>query len=87
MADPMAEQLARLLSGSDLNELREVVRRWRDTASNELSRKHYDELGARLLELKAALAEAPVQPTAEELELALTMMLKLAAQHGEGTPR
>jgi hypothetical protein len=87
MADPMAKQLAQLLAGSDLDELREVVKRWRETAPGESSRKQYDALGGRLLELKAALAEAPVQPTPEELELALTMMLKLAAEHGGGPPR
>jgi hypothetical protein len=87
MADPMAKQLAQLLAGSDLEELREVIRRWRETAPSDSSRRHYDELGGRLLELKAALAEAPVQPTPEELELALTMMLKLAAEHGRAPSR
>jgi hypothetical protein len=87
MSDPMAKQLAQLLAGSDLEELREVIRRWRETAASDSSRKHYDELGGRLLELKAALAEAPVQPTPEELELALTMMLKLAAEHGRAPSR
>jgi hypothetical protein len=78
--NPMAAQLAQLLAGSDLEELKEVIRQWRQTAATEAARKHYDELGGRLLELKAALAEAPVQPTREELELALSMMLKLAAE-------
>jgi hypothetical protein len=87
MADPMAKQLAQLLAGSDLDELREVIQRWRETAPSDSSRRHYDELGGRLLELKAALAEAPVQPTPEELELALTMMLKLAAEHGRAPSR
>lgn len=82
----MAQQLAQLLAGSDLDELREVVRRWRETASSEGAKRRYDELGGRLLELKAALTEAPVRPTQEELELALTMMLKLAAEHGSGEP-
>jgi hypothetical protein len=80
MSDPMARQLAQLLTGSDLHELEEVVRRWRETAPTDSSKKQYDALGKQLLELKAALAEAPTQPTTEELELALTMMLKLAAQ-------
>jgi hypothetical protein len=84
MADVMAKQLAQLLTGSDLDELREVIRRWRETAPTESARKRYDELGGRLVELKAALAEAPVRPTQEELELALTMMLRLAAEHGPG---
>jgi hypothetical protein len=86
MVDPMAAQLAQLLAGSDLDELQEVVRRWRETAATDALRKHYDELGSRLLELKAALADAPVQPSREELELALTMMLKLAAERGQGNP-
>lgn len=84
MADPMAKQLAQLLAGSDLHELQEIVRQWRETAPSENTRKRYDALGGRLLELKAALAEAPVQPTREELELALTMMIKLAAESGPG---
>jgi hypothetical protein len=84
MADVMAKQLAQLLTGSDLDELEEVVRRWRETAPSESVKKRYDALGGRLIELKAALAEAPVRPTQEELELALTMMLKLAAERGPG---
>jgi hypothetical protein len=44
------------------------------------------EFGARLIELKQALAEAPAQPTIEELETALTLMLKLAAENA-GKPR
>lgn len=84
--DPMARQLARLLTGSDEDELREVVRRWLETAPTDASRRHFDALGHKLLELKAALAEAPVAPTQEELELALTMMLKLAAEGGGGPP-
>jgi hypothetical protein len=86
MADVMAKQLAQLLTGSDLDELEEVVRRWRETAPSESARKRYDALGGRLIELKAALSEAPVRPTQEELELALTMMLKLAAERGPGEP-
>jgi hypothetical protein len=87
MADPMAKQLATLLASSDYDELEEVVRRWRETAPDEASRRHYDKLGGKLLELKKALGEAPVQPTSEELEMALTMMLKLAAQHGDAPPK
>jgi hypothetical protein len=87
MTDPLATQLAQLLAGSDYDELEEVVRRWRETAPDDASRKHYDKLGGKLLDLKKALSEAPVQPTAEELEMALTMMLKLAAQHGDAPPK
>ena len=76
----MAKQLAKLLADSDLDELREIVAEWRHTAPNEASRRQYDNLGARLIELKSALASAPAQPTREELELALTMMMRLAAE-------
>jgi hypothetical protein len=82
MSEMMAAQLAQLLAGSDLDELREVVARWRQTASSEQERKHYAELGSRLIELKQELARAPVPPTREELEAALQLMLRLAAQHG-----
>ena len=80
MADvhPMARQLAQLLTGSDLDELKEVVRRWIDTACTERQRQQYMEMGARILELKAALAEGGATPSREELELALSTMLALA---------
>ena len=80
MADihPMARQLAQLLTTSDLEELREVVKRWVDTAPSERQKQHYMEMGSRILELKAAFSEGTVQPTRDELELALTMMLALA---------
>lgn len=77
--DPMASQMAQLLAGSDLDELREIVRRWVAEAPTEGVRRHYQELGGRLIDLKAALSENPVQPTVAELEQALTMMLRLAA--------
>jgi hypothetical protein len=80
----MARQLAQLLSSSDLDELKEVVAEWKKTAPTEGMRRHYDQLGGRLIELKSALAEAPTQPSREELELALTMMMKLAAEKGGG---
>ncbi|MCC6556504.1 MAG: hypothetical protein IT372_26395 [Polyangiaceae bacterium] len=79
--DPMAAQMAQLLAGSDADELREIVRRWIAEAPTEGARRHYQEFGARLVELKAALSEAPVQPTIAELEQALTMMLRLAASN------
>jgi hypothetical protein len=82
MSELMAAQLAQLLAGSDLDELREVVARWRQTAASERERKHYDELGSRLIELKQELTRAKVPPTREELEAALQLMLRLAAQHG-----
>jgi hypothetical protein len=84
--DPMASQMAQLIAGSDLDELREIIRRWVLEAPTEGVRQHYQEFGARLIELKAALAEAPVQPTIAELEQALTMMLRLAASHGGKAP-
>lgn len=80
--DPMASQMAKLLLDSDLDELREIVRRWTAEAPTGGSRKVYEEFGARLIELKQALAQQPVQPTVPELEAALTMMLRLAASEG-----
>ncbi len=76
----MAAQMARLLAGSDLDELREVVKRWLAEAPTARMRKQYEVFGHKMIELKQAFAEAPVQPTQQELELALTMMLNLAAQ-------
>jgi hypothetical protein len=65
---------------SDLDELREVVARWLAEAPTGAIRRQYEEFGQRLIELKQALSEAPVEPSQEELELALTMMLRLAAE-------
>jgi hypothetical protein len=76
----MASKMARLLVGSDVDELREIVKRWLAEAPTERSRKQYEMFGEKLIEMKQALSEQPVQPSQEELELALTMMLKLAAQ-------
>jgi urease accessory protein UreF len=87
MADPMASQMAQLLVGSDLDELKEIVKRWVAEAPTEGIRRHYQNFGARLVELKEALKDAPIQPTQEELETALTMMLRLAAQHGGPAPK
>jgi hypothetical protein len=77
---PLAKQMAKLLVGSDVDELREVIKRWVMESSGERLRRQYEQFGAKLLELKQALASAPEQPSEEELELALTMMLKLAAE-------
>jgi hypothetical protein len=85
--DPMAAQMAQLLAGSDVDELKEIVKRWVAEAPSEGVRRHYAEFGARLIELKNALKDAPVQPTREELESALTMMLRLAAQHDGPPPK
>lgn len=84
--DPLAVQMAKLLVASDLDELREIIKRWLAEAATSGARRKYEEFGARLIELKHALAEAPVQPTAEELELALTMMLRLAAESNGKPP-
>jgi hypothetical protein len=80
--DPMASQMAQLLVGSDEDELREIVRRWIAEAPAGGARRIYQEMGSRLVEMKQALAQQPVQPTLEELETALTMMLRLAATEG-----
>jgi hypothetical protein len=88
--DPMAAQMAQLLSGSDTDELREVVDRWVKTAVTGQQRRVFENFGARLLELKQELARVPIQPTREDLEITLTMMLRLAAQAstgGDGSPR
>lgn len=76
----MAAQMAQLLAGSDLDELREVVKRWIATAPTEGQRRIFANFGARLVELKQELALAPTAPTRPELEAMLTMMLRLAAQ-------
>jgi hypothetical protein len=83
--DPMAAQMAQLLSASDADELREVVARWVETAATHQQRRVFQNFGARLIELKQELARVPVQPSREELESMLTMMLRLAAQ-GDGRP-
>jgi hypothetical protein len=83
--DPMAAQMAQLLSASDLDELREVVARWVATAATGAQRRVFQNFGARLIELKQELGRAPVQPSREELEGMLTMMLRLAAQ-SDGKP-
>jgi len=83
--DPMAAQMAQLLSASDIEELREVIARWTATAVTGQQRRVFQNFGARLVELKQELARSPVQPSREELETLLTMMLRLAAQ-SDGTP-
>lgn len=74
--------MAQLLLGSDLDELREIISRWLHEAPSANARKQYEVFGAKLIELKHALAEQPQQPSREELEVTLTMMLQLASQHG-----
>jgi urease accessory protein UreF len=77
--DPMAAQMAQLLTASDPGELVEVVARWVATAATHEQRRVFQNFGARLHELKQELARAPVQPSREELTAMLTMMLRLAA--------
>lgn len=78
--DPMAVQMAQLLVGSDLEELEEIVARWTKDAPSERDRHYYRQFGSKLLELKRQLSTLPEPPSREDLEVALTMMLKLAAQ-------
>lgn len=87
MTDPMAAQMTQLLLGSDLDELREIVKRWIKEAPSEGGRKQYEAFGRKLLELKEQMASLPVQPQREELEMALSMMLSLAAQKGPHAQR
>lgn len=75
----MAAQLAKLLATSDVEELAEVVARWKETAATDRDRLAMEEMGQRLLDVKRALATAPKQPTAEELEEMLRIMLLLAS--------
>ncbi len=82
MIDPMASQMAQLLADSDLEELREIVARWTTDAPTECLLEHYRRFGAKLIELKSQLAQLPVQPSREDLESALDMMLKMAATSG-----
>lgn len=80
MSDPMAVQMAQLLVESDVDELEEIVARWTRDAPSEAERHHYRQFGAKLLQLKRQLATLSEQPSRADLEVALTMMLKLAAQ-------
>jgi alcohol dehydrogenase class IV len=75
----MASQLARLLATSDLEELVEAIARWKALAASDAERRTMDEMGDRLLDVKRALAGAPKQPSAEELEEMLRVMLLLAS--------
>lgn len=82
VTDQMAAQLAQLLSGSDRAELEEIVRRWRATAVTSSQQSAMDKMADQILALAAAIDHGPAKPTREELELALKMMLRLAATGG-----
>lgn len=77
--DRMASQLADLLTKSDRAELEEIVRRWRQTAVGAAQGATMEKMGEQILALAAAIEQAPQKPSREELELALRMMLRLAA--------
>ena len=77
--DRMAAQLALLVTTSERAELEEVVARWKQTAATRDQRAAMDKMADQVLALRAALDQAPVPPTREELELALRMMLRLAS--------
>lgn len=77
----MAAQMAQLLTQSDLPELEEIVARWIKDAATETERSICQRFGTQLVALKKQFtALGAEQPTKQELELALTMMLQLAAQ-------
>jgi hypothetical protein len=80
MVDPMASQIATLLADSDLEELVEVVKRWVMEAPNDAMKHHYTQFGGKLIELKRQISELPTQPKKEDLEVAISMMLKFASQ-------
>lgn len=82
MIDPMAAQMAQLLADSDLDELQEIVERWVAEAPTENMRRVYANFGARMLELKQALSQDGTSPRREDLEVALSMMMKMAAEKG-----
>ena len=79
MIDPMASQIASLLVDSDLDELEEIVKRWVIEAPDAAAKHHYTQFGAKLIELKRELGSRGVEPRKEDLEVALSMMLQLAA--------
>jgi hypothetical protein len=81
--DVLAANLAQLLTGSDRQELEEVLRRWRQTAASPEQRKLMEKMGEQIVALKGAFDLAPQPPSREEVELALRMMLRLAAGGGE----
>ena len=61
----MARQMARLLANSDLDELREIVKRWLAEAPTERIRKQYEVFGHKLIELpENASAAARASPSA-----------------------
>ena len=80
--DRMAAQLAQLLTGSDRAELEEIVRRWKSSAVGSAQGFAMDKMADQLLALRSALELSPQKPSREELELALKMMLRLAADPG-----
>jgi hypothetical protein len=75
----MAVHMAQLLADSDAEELAEVVRRWVAEAPDDRARAAFSAFGAKLLELQRALAAQGHHPSREDLEVALSMMLDLAA--------
>jgi len=77
--ETIARQLATLLATSDTAELEEVVARWKAGAPSEAARRTMEEMGARILDVKRALASAPKQPDAEDLTEILRLMLLLAS--------
>ena len=83
---PLAAQMAQLLTGSDTEELREVVRRWIDSAESEAQRSIYQRMGQKLLELKQAFTAQGMKPTRGELEVALTVMFGVAGEGNLGGP-
>ena len=79
MTNTMASQLAQLLAESDLAELEEVVKRWLKDATSKSEQMHCQKLGTALLQLKRRLTMMSMHPSRDELEMAMSVMLSLAA--------
>jgi hypothetical protein len=74
----MARQLAHLVATSDVAELTEAIRRWKESTPSEETRRLMEEMGGRILDVRRALDAADKQPTEDELEEVLRIMLLVA---------
>jgi len=75
---PLASHLAPLID-RDIEELRTIIARFIVSEPSEAERARYRRFGAELAGLKARLAARKIPPSDEEVELALSTLLVLAA--------